>query len=179
MLKKILIAIAVLVAGLVVLISLQPATFSVQRSAVVAAPPAAVYALVNDLAAWDAWSPWKKLDPNHRATISTPSAGKGATYTWSGNDAIGEGTLTIIDSRPDERVEIEQAFVKPFEGKARHLFTFVPDAGGTMVAWTMDGTNNFAGKAMCLVVDMDTLAGKDFEQGLANIKTAAEKGAAN
>jgi hypothetical protein len=178
MAKKILIAIAILGVGLTVLISLQPGTFSVQRSAVVAAPPAAVFALVNDLAAWDAWSPWKKLDPNPKTTISTPSAGKGATFTWSGNDAIGEGSLTIVDSRPDEMVEAEQAFVRPFEGKARLVFTFAPDAGGTMVTWTMEGTNNFVGKAMCLVMDMDAMLGKDFEQGLANIKAMVQKGGA-
>lgn len=178
MVRKILIAVAVLFVGLAIVISLQPSTFSVQRSAVVAAPPATVFALVNDLAAWDAWSPWKKLDPNPTMTISTPSAGKGATFTWSGNDAIGEGRMTIVDSRPDEQVEAEQAFVRPLAGKARHLFTFAPNPGGTMVTWTMDGTNNFIGKAMCLVMDMDAMAGKDFEQGLANIKSVAEKGGA-
>ena len=38
----------------------------------------------------------------------------------------------------------------------------------------MDGTNDFFGKAMCLFMNMDAMLGKDFEQGLANLKQAVE-----
>ncbi len=181
MAKKILIALAVLFVVLCaasVVISLQPSTFTVQRSTSMAAPPSEVFAQVNDLQAWDAWSPWKDLDPNPKKTISTPSAGKGATFTWSGNDEIGEGSLTILDSRPNERVDIEQEFIRPFAGKARMAFTFAPLGDGTQVTWKMDGTNGFIGKAMCMVMDMDTMLGKDFDRGLANMKAVVEKGGA-
>lgn len=178
MVKKILIALAALLAGLVVFISMQPGTFSVRRSATIAAPPARVFAQVNDLAAWDAWSPWKKLDPNAKMTLSTPSEGKGATIAWAGNADIGEGSMTILESRPDELVDLEQVFIKPFEGKDRMSFTFKPQGGGTRVTWKMDGTNNFIGKAMCLVMDIDAKIGTDFEQGLANMKDVVEKGGA-
>ena len=134
MAKKILIVLAVLCVGLYVAISLQR-TFSVQRSAIMAAPPAKVFAQVNDLAAWDAWSPWKKLDPNPKKTMSIPSAGKGATFAWVGNKEIGEGSLTILDSKPDEMVDLDQAFIKPFAGKARITFTFAPEGGGTRVTF--------------------------------------------
>ena len=179
MVRKILIVLAVLcglLAAAAVAVGMQPDTFTVQRSDTVAAPPARVFALVNDFQAWDAWSPWKELDPNATMSLSTPSSGKGATYTWSGNDKVGEGSLTIKDSRPDELVDVEQVFVRPFPGKARMLFTFAPEAGGTKVTLTMDGTNNFLGKAMCMVVDMDAMLGKDFERGLANMKRVVEQG---
>jgi polyketide cyclase/dehydrase/lipid transport protein len=181
MAKKILIVLAVLgvllgVAAMVV--SMQPDTFSVQRSVTVAAPPAAVFNQVNDFQAWDGWSPWKELDPDAKKTVSTPSTGKGATFNWSGNDKVGEGSLTILESRPGELVDIEQVFVRPLAGKARMVFTFAPEGGGTKVTWTMDGTNNFIGKAMCMVVDMDAMLGKDFDRGLASMKSVAEKGGA-
>ena len=134
MAKKILIVLAVLCVGLYVAISLQR-TFSVRRSATMAAPPAKVFAKVNDLAAWDAWSPWKKLDPNPKKTMSIPSTGKGATFAWVGNKEIGEGSLTILDSKPDEMVDLDQAFIKPFAGKARITFTFAPEGGGTRVTF--------------------------------------------
>ena len=176
MAKKILIVLAVLSIGLYVVISLQPSTFSVQRSAAMAAPPSRVFAQVNDLQAWDGWSPWMELDPNPRKTISTPSAGKGATFTWSGNDKIGEGRLTILDSKPYELVDIEQVFIRPFAGKARMAFTFASAGDGTKVTWRMDGTNDFIGKALCMVMNMDAMLGKDFERGLANMKAVVEKG---
>lgn len=87
MTKKILIALAVLCVVLVVagvVISLQPGTFSVQRSVTVAAPPSKVFSQVDDLQAWDAWSPWKELDPNPKKTMSTPSAGKARRVTGPG-----------------------------------------------------------------------------------------------
>lgn len=177
MAKKILIVLAVLgvVLGVAaVVVSQQPGTFSVQRSVSVTAPPSEVFAQVNDLQAWDAWSPWKELDPNPKQTISTPSAGKGATFTWAGNDKIGEGSLTILHSKPYELVDIEQVFIRPFAGKARMAFTFASVGDGTKVTWKMDGTNDFIGKAMCMVMDMDAMLGKDFDQGLANMKAVVE-----
>jgi hypothetical protein len=179
MTKKIVIGIALLLLGLIVgfliVVSLQPSTFSVERSAAMAAPPTVVFAQVNDLQAWDAWSPWSKLDSKPKTTISTPSAGKGATFTWDGNDEIGAGTLTILDSKPDESVEVEQAFIRPFNGKARMAFTFMSEGDGTKVTWKMDGTNDFFGKALCMFMDMDAILGKSFEQGLANMKELVEK----
>ena len=182
MAKKIIFAAAVILVGLVVgfcvVVSLQPSTFSVERGTIMAAPPERVFAQVNDLKAWDGWSPWSKLDPHAKTTISTPSAGKGATFAWVGNQEIGEGALTIIESKPDELVDVEQEFVKPFAGKARMAFTLVPQEGQTKVNLKMSGEHDFLGKAMCLFMDMDAMLGKDFEQGLANMKQVAEKGEA-
>jgi len=177
LLKKILIGLFVLVAVLVVVVAVQPDHYSVQRSAVIAAPPPAVFARVNDLAAWDAWSPWKKLDPAARITISSPSSGQGASMSWAGNSEIGEGTMTILESRTDALVVSEQKFVKPFEGTATARFTFAPEGEGTKVTWVMEGDNNFIGKAVCLVMNMDRTLGPAFEEGLANLKRTVEKGA--
>lgn len=178
MAKKIILAVAVILVGLVVafcvVVVLQPNTFSVERRATIAAPPEKVFAQVNDLKAWDAWSPWSKLDPGAKTTFSDPSAGKGATFAWVGNQEIGEGSLTILDSKPDELVEVEQEFVKPFAGKARIVFTLVPKDGQTNVNMKMSGEHGLLGKAMCLFVDMDAMLGKDFEQGLANMKQVAQ-----
>jgi hypothetical protein len=179
--KKLLIGLSVVCALIIVLcvvIALQPSTFAVERSETIAAPAAAVFEQVNDLRAWDGWSPWKKLDPNAKVSISTASAGKGATMNWNGNDQIGEGSLTILESHPDSSLELEQAFVRPLAGKARFIFRFVPSDGGTKVTWRMDGSNGFLGKAMCMIMDMDDMLGKDFELALANIKAIAEKNGA-
>jgi uncharacterized protein YndB with AHSA1/START domain len=179
MTKKILMVVVALVVVLCiasVVISLQPGAFRVERTAILAAPPSRAFDQVNDLGAWNVWSPWEELDPTAKEAVSAPSAGKGATLSWSGNDKVGEGSLTILESKPDERIEIEQAFVRPFEGKARMTFTFAPAGEGTRVTWKMEGTNGFIGKAMCLFMDMDAVIGKDFEHGLAHLKAVVEPG---
>jgi hypothetical protein len=182
MIKKVFIAVAVLlacaVAGLLVTIALQPSTYHVERFTTISAPPSAVFAHVNDLHAWDSWSPWKDLDPNPKTSFSNPSAGKGASFSWNGNDQVGEGTLTILDSKADERIDVEQAFVRPLAGKANMAFTFKPEGAGTKVIWAMDGHNDFLGKAVCLVMNMDAMVGTSFEQGLSNMKALVEKEAA-
>ena len=110
MFKKILIGLVVLVAGFAVVVALQPSEFSVSRTATIAAPAGDVFGHVNDLRKWDAWSPWAKLDPNAKVGFEGPSAGKGAVFTWSGNDYVGEGRMTVAESRPAELVSLKVDF---------------------------------------------------------------------
>jgi len=98
MLKKILIGLAVLVALFVVIVAMQPSDFRVEKSATIAAPPTEVFAQVNDLHKWDAWSPWAKLDPEAKIAFEGPESGQGAAMSWSGNDRVGEGKMTIVES---------------------------------------------------------------------------------
>jgi len=89
MLKKIGIALAVLVAALAVVIATRPGTYRVTRSTTVSAPPAVAYAQVADFHRWDAWSPWAHLDPNMQTTFSGADGAVGASYSWKGNDQVG------------------------------------------------------------------------------------------
>src|SRR5688572_25649529 len=168
MLKKILAIAALLFAALLVAIATRPAQFRVVRSAQIAAAPEVVYPLIDDFHAWTAWSPWERLDPNLKREYSGPARGEGAAYSWSGNDQVGSGSMTITDSQPAERVEIRLEFKEPFEATNVTTFALKPAAGGTHVEWAMAGDNNFVGKAMSLFMNMDQMVGKDFEQGLAN-----------
>ena len=165
MLKKILIVLAVIVVVCVVVVALQPAEFRVTRSATIAAPPETVFAQVNDLHKWEAWSPWAKLDPAAKYSYDGPAAGVGAAFAWSGNNEVGEGRMTITESRPAELVRFRLDFVKPFKGTSTSEFTFKPEGNQTIVAWTMMGQNNFISKAMHLCMDCDKMLGGSFEQG--------------
>lgn len=174
MLKKILIGLGICLLLFIVVVALQPADFRISRSATVAAPPAVVFEQVNDFHKWEAWSPWAKLDPSMKQTFEGAASGNGAVYTWAGNDQVGEGRMTITESRPGELVRIDLEFLKPFAARNVAEFTFKAGGAQTAVTWTMTGQNNFMGKAFQLFVNMDKLVGGDFEKGLAQMKTAAE-----
>jgi hypothetical protein len=178
MIKKILLwtagAIALLVLGFVAVVAMQPDDFVITRSATFEAPPDRVFPHVNDLHNWQAWSPWARLDPNAKNTFEGPSAGEGAAFAWSGNDKIGEGKLTITESKPNELVRMKLEFVRPMEDKADTDFALEPAGDKTKLTWTMAGKNNFMGKAFCLFMDMDAMVGGDFEKGLANLKQIVE-----
>ena len=173
MLKKILIGVGAAIALLLVVISTQPATFHVERSVTMAAPPEAAFAQVNDFHAWSGWSPWEKLDPTMKRTYDGAPAGVGAKYAWVGNKEVGEGRMTIETSTPS-KIVIKLEFLKPFTATNSATFTFAKTAAGTKTTWAMDGNNNFVSKAFHLVMDMDKMIGADFERGLAAMKTAAE-----
>lgn len=173
MAAKIGIAVLILLVVLSVLVALQPAHFRVERSADIAAPPDAVFEQVNDFRKWAKWSPYDKLDPSMKKTYSGAPSGTGAEYAWSGNDKAGEGTMRITDSKPNRQIQIQLSFIKPFAATNRATFDFAPASAGTHVRWIMEGENGFLAKAFCLVMDMDSLVGKDFEQGLSNLNTAA------
>lgn len=174
MLKKLLIGLVVLVLVLVAVIASRPSTYHVERAAVVAAPPAVVFAEINDFHAWTHWSPWAHRDPQMTQSFDGPATGVGATYGWTGNNEVGEGRMIIIESRPPERVALKLEFIKPMAGSALTTFTVMPTAQGTSVTWAMDGESDFLHKAVGLVMDMDAMIGKDFEDGLGKLKSYAE-----
>jgi hypothetical protein len=174
--KKILIGLGILVVLFIIVVTMQPSTFRVERSITVATPPAAPFAQVNDFQKWSNWSPWEKLDPNMTRTYGETTVGKGATYAWEGNKQVGSGNMTITESRTDEYVAIQLAFLKPFKATNTTEFSFTPAGEGTTVTWVMTGKNNFISKAICLFMDMDKMVGGDFEKGLAGIKAASESG---
>lgn len=174
MLKYILIGIVVIVVVLAVIVSMQPAEFRVARSATMSAPAPTVFAQVNDLHKWEAWNPWQKKDPAMKLTFAGPPAGPGASYSWAGNNEVGEGRLTITESRPSDVVRIKLEFMKPFAATNTAEFTFKQEGDKTAVTWSMEGTNNFFAKALHLVMNMDKMVGGEFEKGLVDMKAAAE-----
>jgi Polyketide cyclase / dehydrase and lipid transport len=183
MVKKILIGVAavvtVLVLGFVAAVAMKPNEFRVSRSATMAAPSERAFAQVNDFHKWDAWSPWAKLDPNAKNSFTGPDAGEGATFGWSGNDQVGEGKMTITESKPGELVRLKLMFIKPMEDTSDTEFTFKPEGEGTRVTWTMSGTyKDFMSKAICMCMNMDKMMGEKFDEGLASMKAIVEKPAA-
>jgi uncharacterized protein YndB with AHSA1/START domain len=168
MLKKILIALIVVVAAFLVFVATRPADFKITRTATISAPPAEVFARVNDLTQWEAWSPWAKLDPAMKSTLEGPQAGVGAIYRWVGNSEVGEGSMTITESRRGELVGFKLEFLKPMASTSAAEFKFQPEGAQTVVTWSMNGRSSFMEK------DLDKMVGADFEKGLAQLKALVE-----
>ena len=169
MLKKILLGLAVVVVLFLIVAAMQPADFKISRSAIIAAPPAAVFEQINDFHKWGDWSPWAKLDPNAKNSFDGPSSGVGAKFSWAGNSEVGEGSMRITASKPGESVVMDLVFLKPFAATNVTEFALKPDAKGTAVTWSMSGKNNFMGKAVGLVMNCDKMVGEKFQQGFANL----------
>ena len=97
-----------------------------------------------------------------------------------GDDAgkkTGSGHMKILESRPAEGVRIQLDFTAPMQATNVAEFTFKPAGQGTEVAWVMTGHNNFVGRAFSVFFDMDKMVGNQFAEGLADMKSEAEKDA--
>jgi hypothetical protein len=175
MLKTTAIIVIVLVAALLVFAATKPDTFRVQRAASIKAPPEKIFALINDLRGWGAWSPYEKKDPAMKRTYSGAASGPGAVYAWDGNKEIGKGSIEIAETLPPSRITMKLDFIKPFETHNIVAFTLEPKGEFTNVTWAMNGPSPYLTKVMSVFINMDRMIGTDFETGLANLKAVAEK----
>jgi len=173
MLKYILGGIVAIAAIFAMVVAFQPTDFRIERTAQIAAPAPEVFAQVNDFSTWAKWSPFER-DPAMKKSFDGPPTGTGASYAWSGNDDVGEGRATIVESRPNDLVRIKLEFVRPFAATNTAEFTFRQAGNGTAVTWALTGERNFIAKAICMFMDMDKMVGGDFEKGLAQLGAAVK-----
>ncbi len=135
------------------------------------APPATVFALVNDMRRTNMWLPISDLDPNARVIFSGPVRGVGSTRTWDGTVA-GSGTQTITESRPYEHVEVRLNLGEP--GETRTWFDIAGGYGRTQVSWGFehDYGLNIVGRYFGLAVT--GVIRREYEQSLASLKELGE-----
>jgi len=165
---------AVSIGAVLAIASTKPATFRVERSIVVNAPPEKITPWLSDLRKWTDWSPWEKLDPDMKREYSGAESGVGAKYAWDGDSNIGAGHIEIKEST-SEKVAFSLEFLRPMECTNAADFTMAPENGGTKLTWAMYGDNTFIGKVMQVFLDMDDMCGPQFDEGLTNLKNLAEK----
>jgi uncharacterized protein YndB with AHSA1/START domain len=174
MLDIILILVAIAVIIFFIVAAMQPSDFRVTRTATISAPASAVFSHVNDLQKWEAWSPWAKLDPEAKNSFEGPTSGTGAIMRWSGNNKVGQGSMTIVESHPDDFIRFKLDFLKPFVATNTAEFAFNSENGQTTVTWTMYGKNSFMSKLIGLIMSCEKMVGSQFEKGLAALKSVVE-----
>ena len=175
MFKTIAITITVLIGVILVYAATRPDSFRIERSTSIKAPPEKIFPLINDFRQWEAWSPWEKIDPEIKRTYSGTTSGKGAVYEWHGNKDVGQGRMEIIDSLPPSRVALKLDFITPFEAHNSVDFTLATQGDTTIVTQAMYGPSPYIAKVMGLFFSMEKMVGQKYEEGLANLKAAAEK----
>ena len=175
MLKKIAITLVVLIAALLVYAATRPDTFRVERTATMKAPPEKIYAVLSDFRKWEAWSPWEKKDPAMKRTFGPTTSGTGAKYAWEGNREVGKGSMEIVETAPPSRLKLRLDFTEPFEAHNIVEYVLTPQGESTNVSWVLHGPMPYVSKVMSVFWSMDSMIGKDFEAGLANLKAVVEK----
>ena len=174
MLTLLVLVLAAALALLLIVAATRPDTFRVTRTAVIKAPAPKIFALIDDLHSFNNWNPYERKDPGVKGTYSGPARGVGAAYAWDSRK-VGAGRMEITASDAPNQVTMQLDFIKPF--KARNTAEFTLQAQGdnlTVVSWAMHGPSPYLSKLIGVVFNMDTMIGKDFEAGLANLKALTE-----
>ncbi len=166
---------AVAIAAVLVLAMTKSGTLRVQRSIDIQAPPERIFPLISDFHQWVHWSPYERKDPEMKRTYEGAANGEGAVYAWNGDKNVGSGRMEILEASAPEKIVIKLDFFTPFEGHNTAEFTMLPQGDGTHVTWLMHGPARFMTRLIQVFMNLDNMIGKDFEAGLANLKTITEK----
>ncbi|OCK62354.1 SRPBCC family protein [Bradyrhizobium sp. LMTR 3] len=166
---------AIAVAIVLILAATKPNTLRVQRAISIKAPAERIFPLISDFQQWRSWSPYEEKDPAMKRTYSGAERGKGAVYAWDGDKNVGSGRMEILEAATPQKIVIKLDFFTPFEGHNTAEFTMLPQGDGTHVTWLMHGPANFMSRLMQVFMNLDRMIGRDFEAGLANLKTLTEK----
>ncbi|OCH80123.1 SRPBCC family protein [Gordonia sp. UCD-TK1] len=149
-------------------------TFRIVRSITVDAPPSAVLPYLTDFHQWVHWSPWEDVDPDLSREYSGAESGVGAKYAWSRNKKAGRGAMEIIRIDEPREVEVRLDFEKPMKATNTVTFELAPEGQATRVSWTMVGAQTLFSRVAGFFGIFDKMLGKDFEKGLAQLKTVSE-----
>lgn len=169
------IILAIVIAAILVLAAMKPDKLRVQRAINIKAAAETIFPLISDFHQWRAWSPYEEKDPAMKRTYGGADRGKGATYAWDGDRNVGSGRMEILEAAAPSRVVIKLDFFTPFEGHNTAEFTMLPQGDGTHVTWLMHGPANFVSRLIQVFINLDNMIGRDFEAGLAKLKTLTEK----
>ena len=168
----ILLAIAIL---LLILGLIAPKRFEVNRSIIVNKPLSEVFDYLKYIKNQDDWSPWKKKDPDMKQTFEGTDGEVGFISKWEGNKVVGSGEQEIKRIVENESIETELRFLKPWKSQSDAYLRVVSlDSQQTNVTWGFSGKNKFPFSIFMLFMNMDKAVGKDFEEGLSNLKQQLE-----
>jgi carbon monoxide dehydrogenase subunit G len=174
-LGRLTVVVVVLVVVAAIVSVMLPGHVHVERQTSVQAPPASVFALLNDLRNSKKWSPWLARDPNTDLTFSGAQWGVGANMSWrSDHGEVGSGSQTIVASEPDKLVRVALEF--DGQGSATAYFRLKPEGQGTELTWGFDMEIGANPVMRYMGLMFERWIGPDYEQGLANIKRVLESG---
>jgi len=170
-LKRLVLIVVVLLLVAVGVAYLLPSHVHAERSIVINAPPEVIFAKVNDLKEWTAWSPWYAMEPTAKYDYSGAESGVGAIHTWKG-DKVGEGKQEITKSESAKRIESSLDFGP--QGTATSNWTFEAAGEGTKVTWGFDTDLGMNPIGRYFGLMMDSMIGAQYEEGLASLKKVCE-----
>jgi len=158
------------------LCAIGPKNFNTERSLTIDAPKNMLFNMVNDFKVWEKWSPWYDKDPAMKVEYGPTTQGVGASYSWSGNEEVGAGTMTAIESSVGAIHKSKMVF-EGFDEPSTAEFNFNDKEGKTEVVWKHYSESDlpFLIRGYMLITGAKKKMEKDFENGLNKMAALAKK----
>ncbi len=177
MLKKIILAVFLLMLVFLIYVAFTPGDYNIKREIIIDSSAASIYPYLVNVKKADEWMPWQEQDPLLVMTYSGPAEGKGAISSWDSKGNMGQGKAEIIEAIPEQKVTTKISFTKPMEFQQLSYFLLqkISDKQTTMT-WTVEGKNSYLSRLVCTLglIDMDKYVGSEFEKGLKKLKNIVE-----
>ncbi len=143
---------------------LLPGTWSAEGSVALRVPPREVFPYLNDLARWDAWTPWGDVE----STFDGQTAGVGSRRSWD-HPNFGSGSITITESVPDRLVRY-RVVVGDGALSVEGAFVLETSEAGSTISWSETGDFGWNPLMGYTALTMSKAQSAQLEQGLAALK---------
>ena len=175
--KKILIALAIVIAIPLIAALFVKKNYAVEREITINKGKQQVFDYIKFIKNQDNYSVWAKRDPAMKREYKGTDGTVGFISAWeSENKEVGKGEQEIIKITEGERMDVTFRFKIPFEAQDDgYMTTEAISDNQTKVKWGFKGAFPYPMNLMCLFVDMDKEVGKDLATGLDNLKIVLEK----
>ena len=176
-LKKVLIALAVIIAIPLVIALFVKKEYAVEREININKPNTEVFEYIKYLKNQDNYSKWATMDPNMKKDSRGTDGQVGFVSTWDSEiEDVGKGEQEIVKITEGKRIDFELRFIKPFEAnEPAYMTTEAVSEQETKVKWGFSGKMPYPMNIMMLFMDMEEMIGADLEEGLKNLKVVLEK----
>ena len=176
-LKRVLLAMAILFATPLIIALFVNKNYAVERQISINQPKEQVFTYIKHLKNQDNFSKWATMDPNMQKSYRGTDGTVGFVSAWdSKNDEVGTGEQEIKKITEGERVDFELRFIKPFESTERaYMTTESTTATQTTVKWGFDGHMEYPMNLMLVFMDFEKMIGDDLQTGLSKLKSELEK----
>lgn len=175
-LKRVIIAIAIIIAIPLIAALFIKKEYSVERQITILKPKQEVFDFIKYLKNQDLYSVWATADPNMKTSHTGIDATVGFESAWDSQDKnVGKGSQIITNIVEGERIDTKLRFIEPFESEDdAYLATEAIDENTTLVKWGFNGKFPYPLNIMRLFMNMEEMLGGDLEKGLENLKTLLE-----
>lgn len=163
-----------LVVIIILMILFAPKQYEVNRSITINRSLPDVFNYLRYVKKQNDWSPWWKKDPHMKQTFTGEDGTVGFISAWEGNKLVGIGEQEIKKIDNNKCIISELRFFKPWKSVSEGYLNVDEEGDATKVTWGFRGSNPRPFNAMMLFFNMDKSVGKDFEEGLDELKSVLE-----